>query len=555
MKPRIIITALIFSILGMAKVHGQEWIGTAFELDTSIILRPSIPLQELTRIKCCIHDGTFYYTDMQAFQHKDRDYSATIHSVSLYDYAQAEFLLPLPPTKERKELLSSRLWIYDFDFDGDRLAVSTQDQLLLYHKSEGTYIFDTMYLHPNSKAVFIHNGMLNYLEEDHDAGYIWFQRAIKGGGEKLLQKLDYEAPHVVQANPNRYLFHDSHALYFLSTRFPVLHRYDLDGHFREKVSLDIPIWHPFEDEYIRKSLSVPYGAERIYATMGEIFRYSYPKVLFPLGNTLLLYYTQFDTLTGKSAPAYAILDRDGHTRLYLAKDTSNAPYVNGRFPFNLFNVQEDKAHISWNNLLIEISAEDTSDWYGKRPEEHKRDREAFFKRNEPVFKIKIMRHKNNDPTVTPFFVDTESSLQALEDLPSGKSIILVNHELECSACVNHLLHLLNDSSATDVHIGILYPYIPGALQEREMSNRIKAHLERPFRLYYLNRKQFASYPSSLIKEEATYPALLFFEKGRAPILHTLDDIYDDNPYTLTFRESFLEFWRQFHTDTGGWIGK
>ena len=120
---------------------------------------------------------------------------------------------------------------------------------------------------------------------------------------------------------------------------------------------DIPDWHPFEEEYIRKSLSVPYGIERIRATMNEIWRYSYPKYDFPIGGGHLLYYTQYDTATRKSHLQYAYLDPSGNTCLFQKKDTCRDVYGGERFPFLLFESDMDKARISWNDLLLEICAE------------------------------------------------------------------------------------------------------------------------------------------------------------------------------------------------------
>lgn len=537
-------------LLWTIAAFGQSWIGSSFNLDTSIVLQHTFQDQNLSRLKSCVHDEVFYCIEMDAFHHKESGYNAVLHALSLRDYAQADIPLPFPSTKERKEQLATKLWIYDLSFDKDFLVLSAQDLLLLYRrKNDSTFSFEAMHAHPNSKTAYLHEGYLYILEEDHDTGYKWFRRPIRGGHEEIILDLAYEAPHVVQANPNRYLFHDSTALYFLSTRFPVLHKYSLNGNHLEDINFDLPQWHPFSEDYIQKSLSVPYGVERIYATMDEIFEYSYPKVVFPLGNTYLLYYTQYDTLTGKSRPAFASIDETGRTRLHHAQDTSQAPYSDGRFPFNLFDTQEDKAHTSWNDLLLEISAEDTSDWHGRTPDEYKQAREAYFKRNDPVFKIRIMRYKNNDPASLPFFVDTDSRPLALDNLPRGKHVLLVNNELECSACVRHLLQLLNDTIADDVHIGILYPYIPGALLEREIQRNTAQHLERPFRLYYLDRKQYASYPSFMQPDSITYPALLFHETGRAPILFSLNDILDDDPYSFSFQKSFLDFWRKFNTTT------
>lgn len=549
MKKSLILILLSVATIGGFSSFGQCWIGGQFNLDTSIVLSPSNLDLSMSNLRYCICDGVFYYTDIKGFQGRDKGCPASIYSVSLYDYSQSEISLPLPTGLSKKDFPFNTFWINDFDIRDKHVAISVQDHILLYHQNDNLeYEFDTMFDHPNVKATYLHEDALYYLEENHDTGYKWFRQSLQGSGEKLIRELHYEAPHVVQANPNRYLFHNHHYLFFLSTKYPVLHQYTLDGQWVGDIEFDIPCWHPFEDEYVTKTLSVPYGVERIYATMPDIYKYSYPKVVFPIGGTYLLYHTQYDTITGKSHLQYSLLDTAGKTIPLTIKRNGENAFGDGEFPFNLFLAQTDKAHISWNNLLIEISAEDTAHWKGLTPTSYEEVRERYFKQNDPIFKLRIMRYKNTDWAASAFFIDTESRLHSLEDLPNGKQLLLVTNELECSACERQLLGLLNDSLSKEIRIGILHPYIPGALLEREIGKRIKLHLEKPFRLYYLAQNRHGVYPWE--SEEAfSYPALLLHETGKAPILFSLDQIFDDNPYNPNYRTEFLKAWHQFNTTT------
>lgn len=529
--------------------HAQDWIGTQFELDTAVILSPTNLDLGISNIRYEICDGVFYYTDIKGFQNSENGHTATIYSVSLYDYAQSEIKLSLPSGTRQKDFQANTFWINDFDIRDKKFAISVQNHILLYRQNENfQYEFDTIIDHPNIKATYFHEKALYYLEEDHNTGYKWFRQSLLGGGEKLIRELRYEAPHVVQANPNRYLFHDHHHIFFLSTRYPVLHKYTLDGQWVGDIEFSIPCWHPFEDEYVTKTLAVPYGVERIYATMPEIFKYSYPKVVFPIGGAYLLYHTQYDTLTGKSHLQYSLLDTARKTIPLTIKRNGENAFGDDEFPFNLFLAQTDKAHISWNDLLIEISAEDTANWKGLTPTSYEEIREHYFKQNDPVFKLRIMRYKNTGWAASAFFIDNESRLHSLEDLPNGKQVFLVTNELECSACERQLLKFLNDSLSKEIRIGILHPYIPGALLEREISKRIKLHLEKPFGLYYLTQNRHGVYPWES-EETLSYPALLLYETGKAPILFPLDQIFDNDPYNPNYQSEFLKVWHQYNTTT------
>lgn len=547
MKPRIFISTTLLVINGLFS-FGQQWIGTQFSWDTSIVVKHSDLDFSVSKLKYCIDEGTFYYADMRAYQNPANNHAATFHALSLYDYAPSEIILEMPFLGRKKENLATTFWIYDFHFTKEYAVVSTQDQILLYHRTgPSQFVFDTIFYHKNTKATYIYQDSLYYLEEDHDLGYKWFRQSLKGGDETLLRELAYEAPHVVQANPNRYLFHNNNFLFFLSTRYPVLHKYSLNGEWLEDISFDLPNWHPFEDEYIQKSLAIPYGVERIYATMAEIFQYSYPKYVFPFGDSYLLYYTQYDTISKKSTLQYAIRDEDGNTTLLQSEDTSTLALSKTHFPFNLFNTLEDKAHISWNNLLLEITADDTTQWIGRKPSEYKQLQEQFYKQNDPLFKIRILRHKNNNPTICPFFIDSDKELHSIEDL-NGKNILLISNQLECSACRNKILQLFNDSVSPMVHIGILHPFIPGALHEHELRKSIMQHLERPFMLFYLASNRFQNYPKEVIPDDITYPAIMLYETGRAPILFSVEQIFSDDVFSLDFKEAFLKTWRHFNKE-------
>ena len=546
MKPHIIILTVLVLINNLI-CFGQQWIGNVFEFDTSIMIQsPHIDLSN-SRLKYCIDEGTLYYTDRQSYQHKETDYAAVINTFSLYDYTQSEIRLAFPHTINKRENVASSFWINDFNFNNGQVVISTQDQILLYHQTaDSQYEYDTLFRHPNVNATYIYKGALYYLEEDHDTGYKWFRQSLTGGDETLIGELRYEVPHVVQASPNRYLFHNDNYLFFLSTRYPILHKYSLDGKWLEDIRFDIPNWHAFEDEYIQRSLTFPYGVERIQATMREIFQYSYPKYDFPFGDTHVLYYTLYDTTAHRSAPKYAIIEKDSSTTLYERVDTDRTIFDDRHFPFNLFDTYADKARISWNNLFVEITADDTSNWRGKTPEEFQRQQDLFYKKNDPVFKIRIYKLKDNgSQTRIPFFINTDKHLHSLDNLQYGKNVLFVSNQFECSACEEHILQLLNDSSSTLANIGILQPYIPGALQERELRERIKQQLKRPFQLLYLSESWGGQYPQKIFPDSTTYPAILLYETGKVPVLFSLDEIFVDDVFSMDFKKEFIDTWKKF----------
>ncbi len=538
MKTRIIIICLLVCVLGSA--FGQTWIGNDIILDTSIIVSFQDMPEDMFHLQSCVHDDIYFFTDRKSYQQAERDYAAHIYAISLTDYTSFEFNLPFPSVDHR-ERIASATWINDFNFSGDTCVIAVNDHILLYRRSSSQqYEYVTSVECSNVKKVYIYQGKLYYLEEDHDFGYRWHVRDLLSGDTALVGVLTYEAPHVVQAIPNQYLFCDEEHLYFLSTRYPILHIYQLDGKWVKDIHFNLPDWHPFDDNYIANTLKIPYGAERIFTTKDQIFSYSYAKVVFPLDNQYLLYYTQYDTTMGKSTYAYALADSNGVSSCRAKRCPQDFVFDSSWFPFNLFHRFEDLDRTSWHGRLIELTAESEVAWNGLSANEYEQAKETWFRKHDPIYKIRIMRLKKELLESIHFFQDYQGDKLSLQQLPPGKYVILMHNELECSACSHHLLQAINEIDTDCVHVGILFHFFPGALQAREINRAVGQYLERTYSPYYLIPELGSRYPRCISQRVSQFPAVMFYETGKAPILFSNDEIYDDDIYTYRFTEAFKE---------------
>lgn len=546
MRTRIIVIGILAWMSAANPTQGQTWIGEAFELDTSVVLSYSSLPSDLSHLQHCIHDNIIYFTEQKAFQHAENDYAAHIYAFSLTSLTPFEFNLSLPSDLKRKEWQTGSYWITDFSFNGDQCVVSVQSHVLLYKRLSPTeFEYDTAIAHPNVKAVYLHQGDIYYLEENHDTGYKWFRYDPKTREETFVRELRYEAPHVVQASPNRYLFHDEDNLYFLSTRYPVLSLYRLDGTWLNDIRMMLPHWHPFEDEYIRKSLRVPYGVERIYATKDQIFNYSYLKMAFPVDGQYLIFFTQYDTCTQKSATMFAIADSTGEASLHLRKCPKSYRFTESRFPFNVLEPLEALVQTGWQDRLVEITMDGDISWHDLTAEEYHNLKEDYFRKHDPIIKIRIMHFKNKDLASEAFFYDSHHELTSLDRLPGGKHVVILHNDLECSACAHYLLQAMNSLDTAQVHLDILHAYIPGALQERELHKDVRKYVSRPYDFYYLATDRTTRYPCYISDRVSHYPAVLFYEKGKAPILFSNEQLFDDDPYTYRFKPTFQEVLDRF----------
>ena len=546
MKTRMI--ALIAAVLSSLNVTAQEWVGNLFALDTIIEFEGSFMPKNLNLVKCRMEGNTFYFMEQQGFQYGENNHNAVIHALSTDDYVQTEIVLPLPENGRNKDRYARSLWIYDFCFDGDYLLLTTQDELILYKQIQNqTYRVESTYSHHNLFMGYLHRGKLNFFEEDHDKGFKWFQQSLGSDSATLVRELPYEAPHIVQIQPNRYIFHNQQSVFFLSTRYPRLEVYDLDGHPTDTLRFDLPQWKGFEDEYIQRTLSFPYGIERIYAVKDDLYDYSHPKVAIPLRGDILLLYMQFDSLTGKSELQYALRNENGETRRYLRNNHEDSLYTAARFPFTLFQGGFDKGNAADEDIIVQLTYKTDVPWQGKRHADYFDEVNQYFAENAPVLAYKIMRLRPHSLTKEPVLSTTSGKALSLESLPAEKNILLLHSGIECSGCVKALSGLMSHSDMDGIHIGQVYPQPVNGLQAFEIGNRLRLELDKPFTLYYDTVRGYSNLSPTLSLQESDFPCLILYQKGTDPRLFRIRELFTENHSTTEFSSSFLDVWQSFIT--------
>ena len=547
MKTRIIvITSLILASLGAT---GQEWIGKQFTLDTLVNLQSTHQPKNLNQLKSRIQDNAFYFVEQQGYQYKENGYKAVIHKLSLDNYEQTEIMLPLPECLKKPEHNIRNLWIYDFCFDGDNLLVTTQEELILYKQiNSQNYQVVATSRHHNLFMGYLHQETLYFFEEDHDKGFKWFQQNLDSDRATLVRELPYEAPHIVQIQPNRYISHNQQSVFFLSTRFPRLEVYSLDGQLQDTIHFDIPTWKAFEDDYIRKTLSVPYGIERIFAIKDDLYKYSYPKVVMPLNGDLLLFFTYYDTIAGNSVLQYAIRKKDGNTVRYSASNHEDSVYVAAQFPFTLFKNGLEITNASGDDVIVQLTLKSDVTWQGKKEKDYLNDESQFFLSHEPVLAYKIMRYSPGNKPKPCELITTAQNRICLQDLPSEKSVLILHQDLECSECVNAIYELLDKSSVGTMHIGHVYAHPLNGLSAYDVSSRIRQHLAKAFSLYSCSTPGFSDLTSPRQIPEKEFPCLLFCDKNGIRKLFTASELFSSGLNVTTFNAEFLNEWHSFNSD-------
>lgn len=544
MKTRVIAIAGV--LMTFLSCFAQEWIGSRFSLDTIIVFRSESMPQNTNQIKYGITGNKFFFVEQQGFRQKGNSYYAVIHTLSMDDYEQADIFLPLPGNNRNNERYARGLWIFDVCFEGDRVLLTTQDELILYERIQNqNYRVTSTYHHRNLFLGYLHQDKIYFFEEDHDKGFKWFQKDLDGDSATLVRELPYEAPHIVQIQPNRYIFHNQQSVFFLSTRFPRIEVYDLDGRSTDTLVFDLPQWKAFEDEYIQRTLSVPYGIERIYAVKDNINDYSYPKAVIPFHGEILLLYMQYDSLTGKSELQYALRKENGGTTRYLWNNHENSEYTAARFPFTLFHGGLDKGNAPYEDMLVQLTYKTGISWRGKKHADYFNEVNHYFAENSPVLAYKIMRLQPSDGTEKPMLFTTSGNPISLECLPSEKTVLLLHQGIECSGCVKALLGLLNHSETEGIHIGQVYPKQLMGLQAFEIRNELRQQLDKPFTLYYDTTAQYGGFSPTLTLQESDFPCLILYRKGERPTLFRSTDLFTPDYNSTEFQETFLESWHSF----------
>lgn len=544
MKSRIILFAGI--LLANLCTNGQEWIGHRFTLDTIVRMQCRNVPKYLNHIKCDLQDNTFYFVEQESFQQKENDFHAVIYALRLDDYEQTEILLPMPQGARNKERYAQSLWIYDFCFDGDYLLVTTQEELILYKRIQNqNYEVVSTYRHRNLYMGYLHQNKIHFFEEDHDKGFKWFQKEFGSDSATFVCELPYEAPHIVQIQPNRYLSHNKKNVLFLSTRYPRLEVYSLDGQLLDKISFDLPSWKPFEDDYIQKTLSFPYGIERIYAVKDDIYDYSYPKVVMPLRGDLLLLFTHYDTLIGKSVLQYAIREDNGQTLRYLRTNHEDSVYTAAQFPFTLFQGGFDKGNAAGNGKIVQLTYQTDVSWKGRTNQEYLDELDKYYSDHSPTLAYQIMDYRPRELWKRPVLYPTTSEQPiSLDDLSMSQSVLILHQGLECSGCVKALYQLLDQSLPDSIHIGHVYPHPLKGLAAQERRNYIRQTLDKPFSFYSNFSPNFSDLTADKTLTEPDFPCLLLCQHGHPPILLKVSEIFANDSSTA-FSESFLKRWQSF----------
>lgn len=544
MKSRIILLAGI--LLSNFCTNGQEWIGHRFTLDTIVRMQYSNAPANLNHIKCDIQDNTFYFIEQQAFQQKENDFYAVIYALRLDDYEQTEILLPLPQNVRNKERYARNLWIYDFCIEDDYLLLTTQEELILYKRIHNqNYQVVSTFRHQNLYMGYIYQNSIHFFEEDHDKGFKWFQKQFGSDSATLVRELPYEAPHIVQIQPNRYLSHNKKNVLFLSTRYPRLEVYSLEGLHVDDISFDLSPWKAFEEDYIRKSLSVPYGIERIYAVKDDIYDYSYPKVVMPLRGDILLLYAHYDTIIGKSVLQYAIMEDNGQTLRYLRSNHEDSSYVAAQFPFTLFQGGFDKGNAAGNGKIVQLTYQTDVSWKGRTNQEYLAELDKYYSDHSPTLAYQIMDYRPRELWKRPVLYPTASKQPiTLNELPKRQSILILHQGLECSGCVKALYQLLDQSLPDSFHIGHVYPYPLKGLAAQEHRSQIRQTLDKPFSFYSNLSPNFSDLTDGDTLTNPDFPCLLLCQHGHPPILFKVSEIFA-NDNSTEFSESFLKQWRSF----------
>ena len=544
MKTRIVI--IVSVCLSFLRAAGQEWVGNLFTLDTIVELRSAHVLENLNLIKCKMQGNTFYFVEQQGFQSKENGYQAVIHSLSTDNYEQTEIVLPLPENVRNKERYARSLWIYDFSFDGDYLLVTTQEELILYQRIiNQNYRVRSVYRHQNLYMGYLHRNKIHFFEEDHDKGFKWFQQDLDSDSATLIRELPYEAPHIVQIQPNRYISHNQQSVFFLSTRFPRLEVYDLEGYLQDTIHFHLPQWKAFEDEYIQKTLTVPYGIERIYAVKDDLYDYSYAKVAIPLDGDILLLYMQFDTLTGKSALQYAIHTEDGATRQYLRTNHEDSAYLAARFPFNLFQGGLDKGNASEGDYLVQLTYNTDVHWEGKNNREYMNEVNQYFSDNQPVLAYKVMRYTPQMKQQPITLFTPEGKQTDLDNLPDEKHVLVLHQELECSGCVKAVNQMIHQTIPENIHLAHVYPRVLNGFSAHELRKQIRQETDKSFNLYYDTSTNYKGLTGPRQLHELDFPCLILYQKGNKPCIFTAKELFTPDFRLAELNDYFLEAWKHF----------
>lgn len=534
------LTILLWLLLAPSRGSAQEPLSHYFYLESETDLPESSCAAQPGKLIGCMDEDALYLCNAEVIGTRKKGGVATVERWNLATMTATTHKVPLPP-REGNSLMQNRYWLYAIAAHGQRLLLTTSDQLLEYELARNG---DARLLHaypfPDADFGYFDSHGVKAVAQVNDAGFTLLEPAA--GRLDSVAHLALPAAFLLQFRPNALLKPYGNQLFFIPTPLPQLLKLDAQGKQQAETSWEPPGWQPLPDDYIREVQAMPYSGARAMHIFQTSTPYSFPLELYVLDDTtFLITYHQYDSMADILKTPLLLLRTDRAGR-----ETENVQLTSefekdhllteDEFPF-YYAHRALALMVGGNRCIVQVVKSSPEPYTSRTQSDYEEAQHRFFTDHPPVMKIRVLRMKPDLPQVDcrelPI-VDGKGAPFRWDTLPHRRTVLVVNSPPQCHACEEGLYACLNNIAMSDSTLYIVERKCPDPLCRRERLQQMRQHLTAPFTPLYVppaDDKKLAQ-----LLGQRHYPLVLLIDTatGSATVLSD-SQLFPDDPTQSTVR--------------------
>lgn len=530
------------------QIQAQEHISHSLDLEQEFSLPSELSLHHIGKIIGCMDADRLYFCNAEVVREAKKGYELTLEVVDLESQEVRSVVLQLPPLKR---LFSSRYWIYAINVKGDRVLLTTDSQLFEFVlRSEGRAKLVRTVNFPNADYAFAQNGAVYGVSQVNDYGFVL--RSLRNDKLDSIAEFPLPVPFILQFGPNGFLKQMDTSLFFVAAPHLSMQRFDLQGRKCGEITLNIAQWNEMPADYIESVSGMQYGGDRAMHIYKTSTPYSFPLELFPLNDTtFLLTYHQYNQERNEFDVRLLWVKTNADWTLSEYKEVVTKFEAEHRiqkeeFPFLYVN-RSLACMIASHGRIVQLVKTADSPYVGKTQQEYAAAQEQYFKKNDPILKVRVFRPKNGLPQLKCSDIvlsHYDGSPFAWDSIPTRYSVFCVNNPPQCHACEAELLRNINTLPFEKSSLYIVDGGVDGFLGKKECVSKNKLALKVPFHTLFVPKDE-AEQLSHLFPE-TNFPLLLLYDKTLSTLTILAGrDLFPDNPLELGLKNEAMELLRRY----------
>lgn len=525
---------LIVLLMALCAVplSAQPHLSEMFELEAEHLLDTDSKVFQAQGMVGCVDGDALLCCHRRGFQNKETGYKAEVVAIDLITGKMSGFLLPLPEKKANAPT-ARKYWIRGFFVAGNQLLVTTQNEVLVYHKGKANRCEFVRRIPADlPDLLFWRNGTLASVERVPEEGRF----VIKRQGERVLEwdsvtGLQLRAPFLLQYEPNGFVDGAGNCLYFLDSPDLRIEKLSLEGETLAVIRPQIPGWQALPDELVRKISSMPYGSDRAMYTFYHTKEYSFPLKVHPLCDSILmLSYHHYDPSVKQEQMLTTLVYYDKEGKSFRVSPYSHffaEDSVIGSNMFPLYFAQRELClQVEDGDRIVQVVREAPVGWRGKTGRAYADSVENYLSSGLPEYRVRVAKLKacssERRCVIGSLGLQTYGgSAFDGKELARSKVIFVVNNPPQCHDCEESLFGFISAIDTSLCKVCVVFNNADSYLAKQDMVDKVQKRLSVPFtplfvpteeKEGFIKKLNGRNFPVVMLKEAGGEEAVVVAEK-------------------------------------------